>query len=673
MKNQYFKSHGLKTIIYLSLITIFLLNSIIVFAQQTQSEEFKFYLPAYLNVSTILDKQPNSYSLVLNPYANVNWSTFNKYKANLHTHTKNSDGDFHPHVVIDAYHAANYHILALTDHNEITYPWTNLNAINSNYENRDPQALGMLDIEGNELSKSHHRGSLINAVSGGGNDLDKAFTKMTDINGLGMFNHPGRYWSISTNYNPGEKYSLEWYQYYYETYPVNVGMEVYNKGDRYPDDRVLWDELLVRMMPNRPIWGYSNDDMHSAIQYFRNYNYMLMPELTLDAFTTSMLKGASFFAYEDPADGNPLTPFIDSITIDKQMHTITVHAKDYTSIEWISGVSGTGAGRTSKVVGSDSLFSYNLFLEPYVRAVLINSSGRLYTQPFGFADQKPSLIDSILGETTFCQGTIEASFSVKKDSIAENYNWVIPANASFVSGEGSHHVIIDISNLLGQDSIRIYTSNLSGNSDTAFIAITVNPVYDVMIIDTICKGETYTLGSQTLTESGLFVETFASQNLCDSVVTIDLLVIEIDTMIYLNDNILTASMENANYQWLDCNNEYSEIIGETGQSISVNNNGSYAVRISYNNCIKTSSCMNIVGVDYNNFKDDIIKIYPNPSSSVLFVVSYKIQKIVMYDVVGQVVFNGILEEGINSIFLNHIPSGIYFIKVNSTQIMFVKE
>ena len=42
-----------------------------------------------------------------------------------------------------------------------------------------------------------------------------------------------------------------------------IGMEVYNRpNDGYPYDRILWDELLSHSMPDRPIWGYANDDMH---------------------------------------------------------------------------------------------------------------------------------------------------------------------------------------------------------------------------------------------------------------------------------------------------------------------------------------------------------------------------------------------------------------------------
>jgi hypothetical protein len=59
-----------------------------------------------------------------NPYQSINWENAEQHKANFHTHTVRSDGILNPQVVADEYHAMGYSILAITDHNEVTYPWT---------------------------------------------------------------------------------------------------------------------------------------------------------------------------------------------------------------------------------------------------------------------------------------------------------------------------------------------------------------------------------------------------------------------------------------------------------------------------------------------------------------------------------------------------------------------
>lgn len=87
-------------------------------------------------------------TLVYDPYEGIDWSSVQQLRTNLHTHTTQSDGALEPGVTIDKYHDQDYDILAITDHNVWTYPWTDFG--------RDPQKLGMIAVEGNELSRHHH-------------------------------------------------------------------------------------------------------------------------------------------------------------------------------------------------------------------------------------------------------------------------------------------------------------------------------------------------------------------------------------------------------------------------------------------------------------------------------------------------------------------------------------
>lgn len=137
--------------------------------------------------------------LVLNPYQGINWSSVDHHKANFHTHTNGhklmpdgtviyangviigpdgqqkrgrvsghnhewrdphpdfvnaegrqmgSDGSLLVDEVIDAYHGLGYTILALTDHDRVTWPWESFG--------RDPKDLGMLAVVGNEPTRSIH-------------------------------------------------------------------------------------------------------------------------------------------------------------------------------------------------------------------------------------------------------------------------------------------------------------------------------------------------------------------------------------------------------------------------------------------------------------------------------------------------------------------------------------
>jgi len=222
--------------------------------------------------------------VVLNPYEDVDWNTVGQYKANMHTHTTQSDGRLAPQVVIDEYRARGYSILSLTDHNLCTWPWTELDVMERKgrayqydeaqrqqhvsrdgkkgkdgkqrskdvmpvppYEKRDPATLGMLAVSGNEASRHHH--------------MCTYFIQYGKAGGLALLNHPGRYWKPENGDSiPADV--VEQYGSLYRTYEHLIGLEVINQGMRYPLDIALWDKVLAATMPERPVWGYANDDMH---------------------------------------------------------------------------------------------------------------------------------------------------------------------------------------------------------------------------------------------------------------------------------------------------------------------------------------------------------------------------------------------------------------------------
>ncbi len=88
----------------------------------------------------------------------------------------------------------------------------------------------------------------------------------------------------------------------------------------------------------------------------------------------------------------------------------------------------------------------------------------------------------------------------------------------------------------------------------------------------------------------------------------------IDVSLTDSSPTLSANQTGATYQWLDCNNGYSAIIGETSQSFTATANGSYAVEISIFGCVDTSECIQITEVVNieNTFGSDLV-FYPNPT------------------------------------------------------------
>ena len=327
---------------------------------------------------------------IANPYLDVDWESYGRYKANFHTHTTNSDGLAQPHAMVDAYHALGYSILAITDHDWVSYPWTQFatqepnpnslnplvrapraNPANIGYENRHPSQLDMVSIQGNELSMHHHMGSYFSGHEGT-KTVAASLEAITAAGGLAVLFHPGRY-----------GFSTEWYVNLYREHEHLIGLEIYNLGDRYPHDRRLWDAILTETMPDRAVWGFSNDDAHSLSQVGRNWNVMVLPELSLEWVRHGMEQGMSFFVYAPQGHAGPGAASIDSIRVDDRAGTIEIVAHGHESIRWIS--EGT-------IVSHEELIDLNDLKRPgvYVRAELRGQGGTVVgTQPFGIVPPVP--------------------------------------------------------------------------------------------------------------------------------------------------------------------------------------------------------------------------------------------------------------------------------------------
>ena len=146
------------------------------------------------------DAATGALSLRVDPYAGIDWNRVRQYKVNLHTHTTRSDGRLAPERVIDEYRIRGYHGLAITDHDRCTWPWTAFD--------RDPAALNILAIAGNELSRHHHALSLLTNYETQERDLDAALTGVAAAGGLAILCHPAMHWVRQYDAPPTLRVSL---------------------------------------------------------------------------------------------------------------------------------------------------------------------------------------------------------------------------------------------------------------------------------------------------------------------------------------------------------------------------------------------------------------------------------------------------------------------------------
>ena len=132
----------------------------------------------------------------------------------------------------------------------------------------------------------------------------------------------------------------------------------------------------------------------------------------------------------------------------------------------------------------------------------------------------------------------------------------------------------------------------------------------------------------------------------------------------------------ASFQWVDCNNNYNPLPGETSSSINIPQDEVYALIVTYSEGGKdTSDCYSPVPVSVQENKldlDNIISVYPNPVKNIL-----KIEKkqqftaAIQYSVVnilGMEVKNGVFYNNENyTLDVSALESGIYLFVLRSDE------
>lgn len=324
---------------------------------------------------------------ITSPYSNVNWDTYGQYKAALHVHSTRSDGANTFSDMIENHYARGYDILAMTDHNVLNRDWTSgENALTEERYNEiaagtDRGGRGMVCLPlTDEQSYAEH----VNTFFADFNNEPSAtqrgtISKAGQLGGISHINHPGMY----TGNNGGNAVYIKKYVKLFMDFPSCTGIEIVNQKDRFPNDRIMWDNILKETIPRgRNVWGYSNDDTHNKdIQTGYSFDILLMPANNPENIKAAM-KGGNFYAVAkvaknelgDVFTGASPVPIIRKITVNESGLRITIIAQNAVKTVWIADGSEIYEGDTYIIGDHPNSF--------YVRADVIGSGGVAFTQPF---------------------------------------------------------------------------------------------------------------------------------------------------------------------------------------------------------------------------------------------------------------------------------------------------
>lgn len=219
----------------------------------------------------------------------------------------------------------------------------------------------------------------------------------------------------------------------------------------------------------------------------------------------------------------------------------------------------------------------------------------------------------------------------------------------------------------------IVTSS-TGTDSIAILNLTINHSSETMTSASACKSYYWDENGQTYTESGLYSYNYTSVNGCDSIVYLNLNVINSNeiTPVYLDAMTLfaenTASETGYTYQWFNCGTK-SLVKGADQQLFVPEANGFYAVITGFDGCYDTSGCyvMYSLGLDSENVDQEQVA-YPNPTPGKLTVDLGALHQNVtvrVFDVLGQLVSTSEYQNATSLDLFIEGRTGYYIVEVNA--------
>jgi len=269
--------------------------------------------------------------------------------------------------------------------------------------------------------------------------------------------------------------------------------------------------------------------------------------------------------------------------------------------------SGNPAVILSNSAGCDSVVVLNLTIKNSSTFVVTQTGcdsivygGQAYTQTGVYTSTYTNAVgcDSFFSlNLTILQSSYDTIVQTSCDSFT--YNGVTFTSSGYYSDT--------LTNGVGCDSI--ITLNL-----------TINSSLQTAISQSAC--DSFTLNGTTYLASGVYTQTLSNIAGCDSVLTLNLTINSVDASVVKSAATISANATGASYQWVDCDNNYAPIQGETNQSYTASFNGNYAVIVTQNGCTDTSECKSVThltdGVE-DIESSSFIKLFPNPTSIDLMV------------------------------------------------------
>lgn len=279
--------------------------------------------------------------IITDPYAAVDWDSWQACKFQPHCQTNATDGYLTIKEFVQLHYDLNYDAVALTDHGTINKGWnqqpelipllrlvkyerTHMAPIyplsDDEYESylngtahstTRTHKNGMLDVpKGIELNMAtpiadcHLTGYFSDygqGLAGVYGDYETPTKGVREAGGISMLAHVGEYmYRMNSKDHVGQKvddyYANKFARLFLDNAGSSVGMGINSSRDENTRcDRILYDQILQKTIPNGVVpWTFSFSDSHSVQSVNYAYTMLMMDDLTNNNVRKSMENGWAF-------------------------------------------------------------------------------------------------------------------------------------------------------------------------------------------------------------------------------------------------------------------------------------------------------------------------------------------------------------------------------------------
>lgn len=210
--------------------------------------------------------------------------------------------------------------------------------------------------------------------------------------------------------------------------------------------------------------------------------------------------------------------------------------------------------------------------------------------------------------------------------------------------------------------------NQSGCDSIISLHLTLN--YSSSITDSVvaCDSFTWINGITYFANNDTTQYIIPNKSGCDSVISLYLRIIEMDTEVIIENNTLVSvDSHTTTHQWLDCELGFGIIEGATNFRFEPQEKGQFAVELSREHCIDTSLCIPFEPsqVRIPGKKSEFIQIFPNPTTGKVWVQTHGIEggEVKIYDMYGKFSATYLLDSNLEI----NLPSssGVYILCINT--------